>query len=137
MSLIDTNVIIRYLTNDQLDDHSPRAYELFRRLAADETAATLTEAILVETEQVLTSRALYQLPRAEVRRHLANNIRFRGIRLAGKRRYLHALDLYVERPRLDFVDAILAAYAEELSPPTVVSFDRDFDTVPSVRRIEP
>ena len=137
MSPIDTNVIIRYLTNDRPDDHSPRAYDLSRRLAADETAATLTEAVLVEAEQVLTSPALYKLPRADVRRHLANIIGFRGVKMAGKRRYLRALDLHVGRPRLDFVDAILAAYAEELSPPTVLSFDREFDTVPSVRRVEP
>ncbi len=137
MTPIDTNVIIRFLTGDRPADHSPRAYEVFRQLAAGTTAVLLTEAVLVETEQVLTSAKLYKLPRDEVRRHLSNVIGLKGVRLAHKRRYLRALELYVEIPRLDFVDAILAAYAEELSPPAVLSFDQDFDRVPGISRIEP
>jgi predicted nucleic acid-binding protein len=133
---LDTNVIVRYLTNDN-PDHSPRAYELFRELAAGESTARLTEAVLVEAVQVLSSKQLYNQPRATIRHHLRNIISFKGVILRNKRRYLRALDLYVATPALSFVDALLAVYAQDHQPPTVISFDAGFDRVPGLTRQEP
>ena len=47
-----------------------------------------------------------------------------------------ALALY-GRHNVDFVDAFLEAKALAASRPEVYSFDRDFDRLPGVRRIEP
>jgi predicted nucleic acid-binding protein len=136
MPPLDTNVIIRYLTNDH-PVHSPQAYAAFRELAAGRLVAALTEAVLVETVQVLSSRTLYNLPRTEIRRHIGNIIRFQGVKLPRKRRYLRALDLYAAVPALSFVDALLAAYAEDSTERAVLSFDQGFDRVPSITRREP
>jgi predicted nucleic acid-binding protein len=133
---IDTNVIIRHLAGDHAD-HSPRARALMQRLHDGTDTATLTEAVLVETAQVLSSKALYNLPRPDIRRHLSAIIRFRGIRLPRKRRYLRALELYEGTPALSFVDALLAVYAEASPPPTVISFDEGFDRVPGLTRKAP
>ncbi len=133
---LDTNVIIRYLTNDN-PVQSPRAYELFRQLAAGSTTVRLTEAVLVETVQVLSSKQLYNLARADIRRHLRNIISFRGALLPGKRRYLQALDLYAATPALSFVDALLVVYAQAGPSTTVVSFDLGFDKVQGLTREEP
>lgn len=133
---IDTNVIIRYLTNDH-PDQSARALQLFRDLADGLTSARLTEAVLVETIQVLSSKTLYNLPRADIHRHLRMIISLRGVKLAGKRRYLRALDLYLATAALSFVDALLAAYALENPSPTVISFDTGFDRVAALIRREP
>lgn len=133
---LDTNVIIRYLTNDN-PDQSPRAYELFRQLAAGSATARLTEGVLVETVQVLSSRQLYNLPRADIRRHLRNIVSFTGIQIAGKRRYLRALDLYATVSALSFIDALLAVDAHDHPPATVISFDAGFDKLPGVTRVEP
>jgi predicted nucleic-acid-binding protein len=134
--VLDTNIIIRYLTNDH-PDQSPRAYRTFLQLAGGTAVASLSEAVLVESVQVLSSRALYNLPRASIRRHLSNIIRFRGVRLARKKRYLRALEIYAAIPAVSFVDALLVTYAESSPPPTVLSFDQGFDRVPSVTRREP
>ncbi len=136
MAPLDTNVIIRFLTNDD-PVLSPRAYALFAQLDAGAAAASLTEAVLVETVQVLSSRNLYNQPRAEIARHLGNIIRFQGIKLPRKRRYLRALELYVAQPGLSFVDALLAVYAEESPPPTIISFDEGFDRLPGITRLAP
>ena len=133
MTPLDTNVIIRFLTNDH-PILSPRAYALFVDLAAGDTTASLTEAVLVESVQVLSSKNLYNRPRAEIARHLGNIIRLQGVKLPRKRRYLRALDLYVAWPGLSFVDSLLAAYAEESPPPTVISFDEGFDRLPGITR---
>ena len=136
MPPLDTNVIIRYLTNDH-PDLSPRAYTFFRQLAAGTASALLTEAVIVETIQVLSSKALYNLPRVEIQRHIGNIIGLRGVKLPRKRLYRRALALYVEHTALSFVDALLAAYAEASPPPAVISFDEGFDSVPALQRQAP
>jgi predicted nucleic acid-binding protein len=85
----------------------------------------------------LSSRQLYNLPRADIHRHLRNILSFKGIQLPGKRRYLRALDLYATTPALSFVDALLAAYAQERPAATVISFDTGFDRVSGLTREEP
>lgn len=133
---LDTNIVIRHLSGDHAD-HSPRARALFQDLYAGGRVAALTEAVLVETVQVLSSKTLYNLPRPQIRRHLSAIIRFRGVKLPRKRRCLRALEVYETTPRLSFVDSLLVAYAEEHPPATVVSFDQGFDRVPDVVRVEP
>ncbi|MGD9889786.1 MAG: PIN domain-containing protein [Dehalococcoidia bacterium] len=136
MPPLDTNVIIRYLTNDH-PIHSPQACAAFRDLAAGKAAVALTEAVLVETVQVLSSRTLYNLPRDEIRRHIGNIIRFRGVKLSHKRCCLRVLDLYTTLPVLSFVAALLAAYAEDSVERTIISFDQGSDRVPGITRREP
>ena len=136
MAPLDTNIIIRYLANDH-PVLSPRAYALFRDLAAGTRSVLLIEAVLVETVQVLSSKALYNLAPADIARHVGNIIRFPGVKLSRKRRYLRALELYATTPALSFVDALLAVYAQEAPAPTIVSFDTDFDRLPWLTREAP
>jgi len=133
---IDTNVIIREITQDDVE-LSARAHRFLQGLANHTREAQLTEAVIVECVQVLSSRALYNLPRAEIARDLGVIIRLGGVRLDNKRRYLRALAMYSDLPFLDFVDALLAVYAEDQSPATVISFDQDFDRLTVIKRIEP
>lgn len=133
---IDTNVIVRFLTNDH-PVHSPRAYQFMQQLASGVATTRLTEGVLVESVQVLGSKTLYNLPRADIRRHLSNIIGLRGVELPDKRRYLRALDRYAAMPSLSFVDALLSVYAEDSPTKTVLSFDQEFDRVPSITRAEP
>lgn len=48
-----------------------------------------------------------------------------------------ALALLVDNPRLSPRDAIHVATVETLGKPPILSTDRDFDTIASVRRIDP
>ena len=113
---LDTN-IIRYLTGDH-PDQSPRCYETFRQLPTGSQTATLTEAELVETDLMLSSKALYHLPRPDIQRHLV----CRNGATCGR-------ELYEAHPFLWFVDALLVADAEASLPATVLSFDHGFDLV--------
>ena len=110
---LDTNVVIREITRDD-PRLSARAHVLLRQLAAGTAEAQLTEAVLVECAQVLGSKALYNLSRAEIAQDLAVIIRLRGVRLVNKRRYLRALSLYATTPALSFVDALLVVPNDRL-----------------------
>jgi predicted nucleic acid-binding protein len=135
---LDTNIILRYLTEAPAgSDHAARAYAFLQELEHGASHALLTEGVLVEAVQVLSSRNLYNRPRDEIRQRLSAIINLPGADLGGRRRYLRALDIYASMPALDFVDALLVAYAEREPDPAVISFDRDFDRVPGLRRIEP
>lgn len=133
---VDTNIIIREVAQDN-PRLSARAHAYLQEVAGGRKATLLTEGVLVEAVQVLSSRALYHLPRAQIAHALAVIIRLRGVRMTNKGRYLWALDLYAAMPALDFVDALLVAYAERQTPATIVSFDEDFDRIPGITREAP
>jgi predicted nucleic acid-binding protein len=136
MALLDANVILRHITRDN-PDWSPRAYALLEQLESGMRSLTITEAVIVEVVHVLASKTLYTLPREEIRRHLSAILSLRGLRMTHKATYPRALDLYVTHRRLSSVDALDVAHLERLKTPEIVSFDRDYDRVPGVRRHEP
>ena len=117
MDFLDTNVIIRYLTQDH-PQQSQQAYQYLQQLGTGATTARTSEGVLVEVVQVLSSRVLYYLPRADIQRLLSPVIRLPGLKLPSKRTYLRALDLYVDHPFPDFVDALNVAHMERLKIPS-------------------
>jgi predicted nucleic-acid-binding protein len=135
MELLDTNVIIRHIAQDHAD-HSRRVYRLFQDVDRGERVVTITEAVLVETVQVLSSPRLYALSRADIHRHLTSLLSLAGLSLPHKSMYLRALDLYATT-NLDFVDCINVGHLERADLDAILSFDRDYDRVSNVIRREP
>ena len=135
MPALDTNIIVRHLTADH-PEHSPRARHLFEGLAVGQSTAALREAVLVEAVQVLSSKALYNLPRSTIANDLSELIRMPGVGLRPKSLYLRALHLYGQYSTLSFVDCLLAATAER-EDGQVLSFDQGFDRLTFITRVEP
>ncbi|MHB8574048.1 MAG: PIN domain-containing protein [Dehalococcoidia bacterium] len=133
---LDANVFLRYITQDN-DDQSSRAQRLFEELAAGTRTLVTSEAVVAEVVYVLSSKNLYDLTRTEIRARLRPLLLMRGLTLGAKHACLAAFDLYVEYPRLSFVDALCAARALRDTDGHVVSFDRGFDRVAGVTRREP
>jgi predicted nucleic acid-binding protein len=50
---------------------------------------------------------------------------------------LRALDLYSTYPNLDFEDCLTVAQVEQQKIATLMSYDRGFDRMPTIRREEP
>jgi len=129
---LDTNVIIRYLTQDN-PDQAAQARNLFEHAGRGEHILCLSESVIVEAVNVLSSRVTYNLPRNEVARHLGNILSLRGFKFPAKRTYHRALELWVGTPQVrDFVDALSVAHAERLKISTIASFDSDFDRFPTI-----
>lgn len=137
MRFLDTNVILRYLTGDD-EAKAQACYELFQRVKRGEEDLFTCEAIVSEVVYVLSSpRAPYRLSHEEVRARLVPILMLRGLRLSQKRVYLDALDLYASSPFLDFEDALAVAHMRQHNLTQIVSYDRDFDRMAGVQRVEP
>jgi predicted nucleic acid-binding protein len=136
MATLDTSVLIRYLTQDN-PDLAARALALLEQIEAGSRSVMLLEAVLVETIQVLSSKRLYNISREVIRTRLRYIINLPSIELANKRTYLDALDLFVDFPRLSFVDALCGVFARRHPDSTVISFDRGFRNLPGITWEQP
>lgn len=137
MRFLDANVILRYLTRDD-EAKAQACYALFQRVKQGEEDLFTCEAIVTEVVYVLSSpRAPYRLSHEEVRGRLLPILTLRGLRLPQKRIYLRALDLYASSPFLDFEDSLAIAHMERRGVRELLSYDRDFDRVQGIQRVEP
>ena len=137
MRFVDTNVFLRYLTGDD-EIKAQACYQLFQRVNQGEEELFTCEAIVSEVVYVLSStRAPYRLSHNEIRDRLVPILTLRGLRLSQKRVYLEALDLYASAPYLDFEDALAVAHMKQRGIEEIVSYDRDFDRIAEVQRVEP
>ena len=137
MKFLDANVILRYLTRDD-KAKAEACYALFQRVKLGEEQVFTCEAIIAEVVYVLSStRSPYHLSHEEVRGRLMPIITLRGLQLPQKRVYVRALDLYASFSFLDFEDALAVAHMEQRGVQEILSYDRDFDRVPGITRVEP
>lgn len=130
--LVDTNVLVRFLTGDP-PKMAAQARRLLERADTGEVALVLLPVIVAET--IYTLESFYEMERTAVAGRLIALLRCRGIRAVEHDRVLDALGRCRDF-KAHFSDAYLAASAAELRQP-IVSFDRDFDKFRDVTRIEP
>ena len=130
--LLDTNVIVRFLTGDH-PAHSPRSRSLFARAAAGDVTLVVTELAVAETVWVLHS--FYKLARPAIAAALKDLIESAGIEVQNKASLISALRSFAQTDA-NFVDAYHAAIAGAESI-AIASFDRDFDQFAGVKRVEP
>jgi predicted nucleic acid-binding protein len=135
IAFLDTNIFIRYLTQDD-PDKAARAYTLFQEVERVDRLVTTTEAVIAEVVYVLASKTLYNVPRPLIAQRLDTILDLRGFRLAYKTVYRQALDRFAAT-RLDFTDCLIIARMEQTKIATLFSFDRDFDKIPTITRVEP
>jgi len=136
MKYLDTNVFVRFLTADQPEMTRVSA-SLFARIARSEEEVAVLEATVAEVVYVLSAPRFYNVPHGEIRDRLQALLSERGILMEHKGRCLRALDLFVAHRQLNFGDALLAAAVEDEPEATLYSFDRGFDRVEGITRIEP
>jgi uncharacterized protein len=129
--LLDTNVVVRFLTGDH-PTHSPRSRKLFARAAAGEIRLVLSDVALAETAWVLQS--FYLLDRAAIASALKGVIESTGIEVDNRAILLSALKHFAHSS-VNFVDAYLATVAAAESI-RIASFDRDFDRFANIKRFE-
>jgi predicted nucleic acid-binding protein len=131
--LLDTNIILRHLLADH-PQHSPRATAFLMRIEQGELRVRTTDTVVFET--VFTLQRHYGQPRSAIRDAVLPIIELPGIILPGKRRYRSIFDIYVN-DNLSFADAYHAVLVRGLRLDGIVSFDRGFDRLPDITRVEP
>lgn len=132
---LDTNIIIRLLTGDDLEKQQ-RAKRLFERIEQKEVQVTAPLTVIADTVYVLSSPKYYQLPRNEIVALLTPLLRLPGFRLRTRDVILQALEVYATH-NFDFTDAVIYASMLHSRSKIVYSFDEDFDDLPEITRQEP
>lgn len=132
---LDANVIIRLTTGD--DPAKKLASRmLFRCVERSEIVLATPVTTIADVVFVLASRQNYSLPRSAVRDLLVPLLLMPAFRVPDIETALRALDVFAST-RLDFGDAMIVAAMEAAGSGTLVSYDRDFDAIPGVIRVEP
>ncbi|HLI52312.1 MAG TPA: PIN domain-containing protein [Thermomicrobiaceae bacterium] len=134
MRWLDTNIFLRFLTND---DRAKAAacLALFQQVQRGDEWLTTSESIVAEVTFVLTRQ--YHLSHSEITARLRPVLSLSGLRISEKHTVLRALEYFGESERLDFEDALSVAHMERLGISEIVSYDRDFDRVSGIVRQEP
>lgn len=133
LRFLDTNILLRHLLQDQ-PSQSPSATRYLAAIEAGQAKARLAHTVVFET--VFTLQRQYGVPRADIRDKLLPLIDLSGIVLPGKRRLREVFDLYVTY-NISFADAYHAVLMKHLKLNEIVSYDRGFDRIPGIRRVEP
>lgn len=132
---VDTNIFLRHLTNDD-PEKAPACFELFKLAQQDKIKLTTSESVIAEIVYMLSSKNVYNLPRQEIKKRLVPILSIRSLKLEHRETMLKALDLY-EVYKLDFEDCLSIAHMERQQLHEIYSYDRDFDRVGEVKRLEP
>jgi predicted nucleic acid-binding protein len=133
LPFIDSNVMLCHL-HGQHPEHSPRSTALLDQVERGELQAQLSDIVIFET--VFTLERHYKTPKAQIRNSVLALLDLPGLVLQGKRRYIRIFDFYVDY-NISFGDACIAAEMEHHGATEVYSFDRQFNRVPGITRLEP
>jgi predicted nucleic acid-binding protein len=127
----DTNVLVRLLTSDP----PPHAAAAERVLQDPSARVILTDVAIAELTYVMTGVGGHD--RREVADAIGDLMELPSVLVADEFVLRDALDLWASYPRLHFVDAYLAALDRRSEGTAVLSFDRDFDGIEGVERVDP
>ncbi|MFA5809720.1 MAG: PIN domain-containing protein [Thermoleophilia bacterium] len=129
---LDANIFLRFLTGDDR-----RKAEACRRLVqkAIDGELHLETHPLILAEVVWVLESYYRLQRGEIAAKLEMILNTPNLAVADAGAFARAVELYSES-KIDFADCFAAAMAEQEGG-TLLSYDRDFDKLDGVRRLEP
>ena len=116
-------------------DHSPRATAFLHRLYSGHARARTADTVVFET--VFTLERTYKQPRPAIQAILLPLLLLSTLTLPNKRRMRRAFALSLAHAKLSFADCYHVALMEGLRLTTLVSFDQDFDQLPTVTRQAP
>ncbi len=133
LKAIDANIILRFVTADH-PQMSPRCRDLFERVQRGEETVFLPEAAL--SDMVWTLCSFYKWPLERTSAFVGDLLALDGVQMARKTLVWEALSLFAEG-HLDFSDALIVAEMRDTTLAEIYSYDRDFDSIEGISRIEP
>ncbi len=104
------------------------------RLLKSKSKFLLPDIIMAEIVWVLDS--FYKWERAEIVESMSTLIRLPSI-VCSRFLLSDTLNIFKEHKSFDFADAYSVALMKSLKIKDIYSFDRDFDKIPGVNRLEP
>jgi predicted nucleic acid-binding protein len=119
MKYIDTNVIVRLITND-VPELAKEAIDMLDSLGSEEV--TVLDAVITEVCFVLEFNSAYNLPRSVIYDGLY--VIFDSVGAVRGEYTDQALDMYVAHPKLDYTDCLLCSYGIGRRT-NVLTFDKE------------
>lgn len=132
---VDTNIFLRYLTQDH-PAQSERARDFLQSAITDsETLLVTSDAVVMEL--VFTLRSFYQVDRKKAAEKVTTLLGFCEV-VAPEHDFDWPQVFQVEETHnIDYIDALNYRIMRQEGLPVIVSFDTDFDTLDKVTRREP
>ena len=131
---VDTNVFIRYLTND--DPKKADRVERLLKLTIEGKASLITN-LMVIAELVWTLESYYGLSKRDVGQKVSVVLNTPNLEVPEKQRIMRAISTYMEK-NVDFVDSYNALFVKENGISTIVSYNKKhFGRLSWVNRVEP
>ena len=119
-AFVDTNLFLRYLTND-VPEQADAVDALLRQAEASELALTTNRLVIAEI--VWTLESFYKKSKLEVRDAVLAILNTPGLTVEAYDQLLQAAIWYEEK-NIDFIDACIAAQLFEQGPDTIYTFNR-------------
>lgn len=132
---VDTDVIIRLLTGDDLQKQA-KAAELFEQVEKGALNLIAPDTVIADAVYVLSSPRLYNLTRSKIQELLSPLIKLPKFRIKNRRVVFKALNLYASY-NLDFGDALIVSLMQQMNSKLLYSFDKDFDHISGIIRQAP
>ncbi|HVB72402.1 MAG TPA: PIN domain-containing protein [Ktedonobacteraceae bacterium] len=130
---LDTNILLRYLVGDN-QQMAEQALNLLMRVERGEEKVITSSLVIFET--IFTLQSFYRVPRQQIKEQVLPIISLRGLHLPAKSVFYKALDLYVTK-NISFADAYNAAYMISEEVFNIYSWDKGFDKIDGIIRLEP
>jgi predicted nucleic-acid-binding protein len=130
---IDTNIFLRYLTKDD-PVQFPRCRNLFKK--AQNGEVHLVTSTLVIAELIWTLASYYRVPKEQIIEKVSIIIGSEAVQIPDRDLIAEALLLY-GRKNVDYIDAYNSVLMRQLGLKEIYSYDKDFDKLETVQRLEP
>ena len=132
ITLLDTNVIVRFLTGNT-DDKFKGIYDFFQDIEQGKISVELKLIVLFQTIFVLKS--YYKVPKDKIVKAMKGLLKLKGLKIIQKKTVVSMMDIW-DSNSIEIVDAYLIACLEKNSQSTLYSYDKDFDKF-KIKRKEP
>jgi uncharacterized protein len=130
---IDTNIFLRYLTKDD-PVQFPRCRNLFKK--AQNGEVHLVTSTLVIAELIWTLASYYRVPKEQITEKVSIIIGSEAVQIPDRDLIAEALLLY-GRKNVDYIDAYNSVLMRQLGLKEIYSYDKEFDKLETVQRLEP
>ncbi len=136
MKLIDTNVIIRYLTNDD-PDKAKQCEKLFEKAIKGKEKLILNHLIIAEIVWVL--EGVYKISGQQIMDSVLKILNTPNIKIPDEDLIFTTFSIWqLSNFKIDYIDAYNTAFLETHDLQYIYSYDTDFDLGSlAVKRLEP
>ncbi|MCK4268113.1 MAG: PIN domain-containing protein [Actinomycetia bacterium] len=133
MRFLDTNIFIRFLTND-IPKKAEACEKIFKKAVEKKETLFTTDLVIAEIVWVLES--IYELQKEEIQDKVEKILNTPNLICPHKDLILSALTIYSEK-NIDYIDAYNALILKDKGIGELYSYDKDYDRIDWLTRLEP